>query len=124
MMRKTDPDFKKRENAASLRYHRRHLEFYREYDGKHGWKNHLRKSYGLTMDEFNRMVLDQDGKCYICGKDNGKYKLRVDHNHTTGRLRKLLCNKCNQMLGMADEIPAILEKGANYLRQFGQAIGQ
>ena len=63
---------------------------------------HLKKKYGLTIEQYNQMVQEQESKCKICliVKD----KLEVDHVHdTTKRVRGLLCHNCNTMLGHAKD---------------------
>jgi len=66
--------------------------------------NLLRK-FGITLEQYNKQLTDQDGKCIICGKtpeENGK-RLAVDHNHTTGKNRDLLCNNCNVTIGFIEK---------------------
>jgi hypothetical protein len=67
---------------------------------------YYRKTYGITLDQYNQMELAQDGRCGICG---GVAKiLFVDHCHTTGRVRGLLCIACNSGLGhFRDSIGAL-----------------
>ena len=62
---------------------------------------HLRYRYGITEDDYNKMFNKQRGCCYLCGKHQSKlnYRLCVDHNHLTGKIRKLLCKYCNHRLG-------------------------
>jgi hypothetical protein len=62
---------------------------------------HLRRNYGITQDEYLRMEASQGGRCAICGtEDKGKWQyLHVDHCHATGKVRGLLCVKCNTALG-------------------------
>ncbi len=74
----------------------------------------LRYLYGLTLDQYNAMLAQQQGKCAIC--QSSERKLVVDHHHATGRVRRLLCDLCNTMIGYAREDPAILLAGATYLR--------
>lgn len=66
-----------------------------------------RAKYGITLDQFRHMELLQDGKCAACKQvPRGKgcaAVLNVDHNHATGRVRGLLCNPCNQALGLLGE---------------------
>ena len=50
--------------------------------------------YGISRDEYEAMALNQKGLCAICKERVGD-ALRVDHDHETGKLRELLCNKCN-----------------------------
>jgi hypothetical protein len=73
------------------------------------------RSYGIQVDEFNEMMLDQDGKCYICSGDNGLIALCIDHDHKTGKVRGLLCNRCNRGLGLFQDEPALLIRAVDYL---------
>jgi hypothetical protein len=62
---------------------------------------HLKRSYGLSSSEFNVMLAEQKGKCLICSitaEDYGK-TFHVDHCHTSGKVRGLLCGPCNTKLG-------------------------
>ena len=68
---------------------------------------------GVTRVQWVIMYMDQDGKCYIC-KDQD-CKLQVDHNHETGKIRKLLCNTCNRMVGYHESPNAV--KYLNYLNE-------
>jgi hypothetical protein len=80
----------------------------------------LLANYGLTVDDYERMNLEQDGRCAICGgastrADSGA-GLVVDHDHETGQVRQLLCNLCNTGLGAFRDSPAILLDAIAYLR--------
>ena len=83
-------------------------------------RNHdLLKSFGITLGDYNNMLEYQDGVCAICGDyetDNNAKNLAVDHNHQTGKIRGLLCGKCNKMLGLAKDDKTILQSAINYLR--------
>lgn len=59
------------------------------------------KNFGITEEIYAQMLSDQDGKCAICGgPPDGRWKkLAVDHCHTSGEVRGLLCMVCNTMLG-------------------------
>jgi len=76
----------------------------------------LRFSYGMSVEEYEKMSQDQNGECAICGKS--PKVLRVDHDHVTGKIRKLLCNNCNISIGHAKESPEILRKMIKYLEEF------
>lgn len=85
----------------------------------HGW--HLRNKYNITLVEYQEMLNKQNGKCAICGSDKprGRYKhFAVDHNHTTGELRGLLCSPCNIGIGHLQDSPELLHKAANYLESY------
>lgn len=61
--------------------------------------------YGLTLVEYDAMVIAQGGVCYICGETDRHPNLSVDHNHTTRKVRKLLCEKCNTRVRFAERQP-------------------
>jgi hypothetical protein len=78
------------------------------------------KRYGITVEQYNQMFVDQDGKCSICNNTNTVGKnLGVDHNHETGKVRGLLCHKCNIGLGHFDDNIGKLLKAINYLNLYG-----
>lgn len=81
----------------------------------------LIKSYGLTNDEFDSMLKKQHHKCAICGtKDWGRLSPSIDHDHTTGKVRALLCNRCNRTLGLAGDSTQLLNKMIKYLKKHGK----
>lgn len=73
------------------------------------------RSYGISEDEFDQMMTNQEGKCYICKGDNGSIALCIDHDHLTGKVRGLLCNKCNRGLGLFSDDLVLLKRAMNYL---------
>jgi hypothetical protein len=72
----------------------------------------IKEKYGLSKEEFNEMESEQSGICKICEKDK---PLCVDHCHTSGRVRGLLCRDCNLLLGFAFDNTETLKKAADYL---------
>lgn len=77
------------------------------------------KKYGLSYEDYCSMLSQQAGVCAICGNKETygrKKNLSVDHCHTTGRIRGLLCSSCNIGLGKFKEDTALLEKALEYLR--------
>ena len=78
-------------------------------------KHNLKYRYGITEDDYHKMVNDQQCKCKICGNKPQK-PLYVDHCHQTKVIRGLLCHKCNVALGHMNDDPEQLERAANYLR--------
>ena len=88
-----------------------------------GRKSQLKK-YGLSIEEYQEMLKIQGGVCAICLKAEsvklrGNVKsLSVDHNHTTGDVRKLLCDNCNKAVGLLQDNPIIAKNMANYLMQW------
>lgn len=81
-------------------------------------KNSLRRLYGITLEEYDLMFSNQGGRCAICMKhqDEFKKKLHVDHCHTTGKVRGLLCQKCNQGIGLFNDDKDLLIKASEYLK--------
>jgi hypothetical protein len=77
------------------------------YDPRRTRDAHLRAKYGISIEEYEAMLEAQGGVCAVCGKAESVVKtkagtvseLAVDHNHATGRVRGLLCNKCNLAVG-------------------------
>lgn len=59
-------------------------------------RSHLKRKYNLSVEEYRQMLLMQDGKCAICGRAK---TLHVDHDHSTGKIRGLLCATCNLAIG-------------------------
>lgn len=76
----------------------------------------LRRIYGITAETYWQIYGFQGGTCYICQYAKGKTKrLFVDHDHQTGEVRGLLCNRCNRMLGFARDDPEYFFRAARYL---------
>ena len=106
-------------------YHKLPIEKKRErqqksYDklGKDYFKQYrLTNKYNIDLDTFNEMYTLQKGKCYICEKDITGKEVKVDHNHTTGKVRKLLCHNCNTSLGLLNEDKNLLMKCVDYLKE-------
>lgn len=102
---------RKRQNS------RNHYARYRDYERQRSRKNHLRKKYKITEEDYKSMLAAQSNCCAICGKDQSTStkNMHVDHDHTTGKIRELLCNNCNTLLGFAAEDRDILLKAIEYL---------
>lgn len=89
---------------------------------------HLWRVYGLTTEEYEKRFLDQNGLCACCGRPEarraGRKKrsenvplLHVDHCHTTGRIRGLLCSACNTALGLLEEDPQRIKALLHYVEE-------
>ena len=81
---------------------------------------HLRRKYDISLEEYDQMVELQGDKCALCpatkpgGKhDNGNWF--VDHDHVTGKVRELLCNDCNLVLGIIKDSPEHLGRMITYI---------
>ena len=102
LMLKHDP------NAKS--WAQRNTDRFKEYKLKH--------RFGLSGYEYNSLLEKQNYRCAICGVHSDEYhqNLSVDHCHTTGKIRGLLCSDCNFMLGRAKDNINTLLKGVSYLQ--------
>ena len=88
-------------------------EYAREYARKHGRKYRLRYKYGITPEDYERMYAEQQGCCKICRSRHAK--LLIDHNHETGEVRGLLCQRCNVALGWLGDRQDLAVEAARYL---------
>ena len=77
---------------------------------------HVKKKYGLSESEYRAILAAQGGHCAICPSTD---RLVVEHNHDTGEVRGIVCNRCNTALGMSDDSPTRLLALAQYLLDRG-----
>jgi hypothetical protein len=83
---------------------------------------YYRRTHGISADDFDRMLAEQNGRCAICGRvPEREAAMHVDHDHLDGHVRGLLCIDCNQGIGKLREDPSILLRAVVYLRQRGAA---
>ncbi len=82
-------------------------------------KNYLKSTYGMTVEEYDKLTQAQNNLCAICSlpetTKNGR--LAVDHCHRTGQVRGLLCMRCNTSIGRLNDDPALLRRAAEYLEE-------
>lgn len=83
----------------------------------------LKRKYHLTGEERAEMIEEQQGLCEICGDFFGD-NLCVDHDHTTGRVRAMLCKYCNCGLGFFKDDPALLQVASAYLRSYAVDVDE
>jgi hypothetical protein len=106
---------KEQKRAACAKWHATHREHCRAFNRR--WK--LKREYGISPEDFSRMLAAQNGRCAICRAPtpgaNGAF--RIDHDHATGKVRGLLCHGCNVALGLFKESPRVLDEAAKYLRR-------
>jgi hypothetical protein len=77
---------------------------------------HLRNKFGLTVQQYDRILERQGGVCALCAASpTPGISLHVDHDHGTGDIRGLLCVRCNNALGLFREDPALLKRAARYV---------
>ena len=87
------------------------------WSGLDRWDAIIRREYGITLEEYYKLIEFQGGGCYICGRKqepDGR-KLSIDHDHSNGKVRGVLCYACNKALGLFYDKPERLRKAAEYL---------
>ena len=86
------------------------------------------RKMGVTAEDYNRMFFEQEGCCWICKAKPKTHQgspdalLGVDHDHLTGLIRGLLCQKCNKGLGLFNDDPALLVNAISYLAQNAKEV--
>jgi hypothetical protein len=109
---------RKKAVETTRRWRERNLEVVREKSRI----AHIKRKFGLSAEEYDRMLQEQNGVCAICGmKCKTGFNLAVDHNHDTGKIRGLLCKNCNTALGLLKENPENMLKAIEYLRQHSES---
>ena len=110
---------RKKYNEQQRRYRREHPESYSQYYRKY----QLRSYYGITLEDYDRILSAQNGVCAIChagisNNGNGSRYLNVDHDHKLNVVRGLLCRRCNVLLGYLESDPAWLQAARVYLAKY------
>ncbi len=80
---------------------------------------YLRSAYGITDFEYAKLLEHNDGCCWICGGKSGGKHLAVDHNHRNGRIRGLLCKRCNGVLARMMDDVRLFQRATDYLGHDG-----
>ena len=100
----------------------RKYKWYQTESGKLSSANtKLKRRFGITLEQFNQMYEKQNGKCLICDATESLlgHRLAVDHCHTTGKIRGLLCKSCNVALGGFKDNIENLKRAIEYLKVQG-----
>lgn len=85
------------------------------------YKSTIKMKYGISIEEYDRLLKLQDGKCALCRKPEVRRlrgniaRLSVDHCHVTGKIRGLLCSKCNTAIGLFEDNKELMQKAIEYL---------
>lgn len=121
--RKKDDKYRERTRRNASEYYHKNKEKYGKsnndratkfYEDK-GRNSHYLRKYGITLEEYNIRCNEQNNECLICKQPSEK--LVVDHCHTTGEVRGLLCNKCNVGLGFFEDSHVLLMNAIKYLNK-------
>jgi Recombination endonuclease VII len=100
-------------NTPRTAYHRKYRNSPKAKAAERNRK--LRDSYGITQSDYDDMWIAQGGLCAIC-RLTSKKSLAVDHCHTTGKVRGLLCQNCNIGIGNLKDSVIILESATRYIK--------
>lgn len=113
--RANNPDYVERLNAAGRERYKNNRDRHRN--------DYLRRTFGMTLDEYRVMESAQDGCCAICRQQckSGR-SLAVDHNHETGEVRGLLCGNCNRAIGLLQEDPELFAAAVQYLLSYQDVL--
>jgi hypothetical protein len=80
-------------------------------------RSHLRQKFGISPEQYREIEQAQGGMCRLCGKSPKTRQLAVDHDHTTGSIRGLLCYRCNTGLGALGDDPEGLQRALDYVKE-------
>jgi len=108
-LRANNPEYR----AYVRRYQKEHKERNREHYYNRDRRRRLQSDYGLTPEQYNKILEAQGGLCAICKQSR---KLHVDHCHESGVVRGLLCRSCNTALGKLGDTSSGLMRAVRYLR--------
>lgn len=109
---------KEKVREADRRSKIKNREKIREGNRKRNRLRSFSKLYNITENDYNKMFVEQNGCCAICNMHQSEFKrvLAIDHCHNTGKVRGLLCIKCNMCLGGVNDNIEILQKMIKYLK--------
>jgi hypothetical protein len=103
-------------NASIKRSMEKKPDYYKQMQRN----NRRKRDYGIDNAEYDRMFVEQEGRCAICQTDvpgASRGDFCIDHCHNTGTVRGLLCFNCNVLLGTARDSIEVLEKSIAYLKE-------
>jgi len=96
------------------RYHTKKTT--KEAHSRASLKHYLKKRYDLTVEQYEQMLEDQNHRCAICREPETQgRRLAVDHDHSTGKVRSLLCQSCNTAIGKLKDDPELIRRAAEYV---------
>jgi len=123
--------YREKHNAHQKEYYQRHKEKM-SIINKNYYNNHkkeiikrhreyfLKSLYGLSITEFNNLLLTQNNRCAICKEPldlQNPHSVVIDHDHLTGKIRGILCNKCNLAIGLLRDNPEYTKRATEYLER-------
>ena len=122
-MRAQDPEYRAVRRAQRAVYRAAHRAEHNERERRRYWNDPDRmrekrraRIYGMSRAEYQALLQRQRGACAICKRAFDREPC-VDHCHATGKVRGLLCRKCNMGLGLYDENPDVIRAALAYIEQ-------
>lgn len=109
-------DNKEHVKECSRKWREEHKGYYAtwyENNKEHRKEYFLKRTYNLTMEEYNQLLENQNNKCRIC--DENLRRPHVDHDHSNGKIRGILCHTCNSGLGLLRDSRELLCNAITYL---------
>lgn len=103
--------FRKGEDSPAYKHGRSHTK---EYDTE----RHMKRAYGIDFEGYSYLIEKHNGVCAICRKsppNHYKKRLCIDHCHTTGKIRGLLCDDCNTAIGLLQDSTELMSNAIHYL---------
>jgi hypothetical protein len=98
---------------------------WRKANKNHSENYDLLRNYGITAEQKQQMIEQQNNSCAICqNKFKDKKSAHVDHCHTTGKVRSILCSGCNTGLGLFKESQMYLKSALLYLKKYNSKSGE
>jgi hypothetical protein len=83
---------------------------------------HLKQTYGISYEDYEKILASQGGRCAICGGGTSKRHFAVDHNHKNGNVRGLLCARCNTGLARFMDNIGNLRRAVRYMKLDGETV--
>jgi hypothetical protein len=117
----SDPEYRilqnKKHQESNMRNKEKINQKRREYRKTVDYKRYvLKKKYNLSYEEYQKKINEQGGKCPICNEI--LITMTTDHNHTTGKVRGILCTSCNLQLGWIEKKPYLIKPMIEYLKKW------
>jgi hypothetical protein len=122
---------KKFSTQTRAEIHKRWLDKNHDERIIHARRWHLKNKFGITLEDYDKLLAKQNSKCAICGLVNGvkpdsrgrvTQLLHIDHCHKTNKVRGLLCRQCNVGLGSFRDSPQLLLQASEYLTKLQNAV--
>lgn len=124
---KANPEKRAVYNARAQEKRRHDIERHRESERK-AYRVRFYKQLGITQEDYEKMFFQQEGRCWICLAGPATHKtspdklLIVDHDHETGEVRGLLCQKCNKALGLFRDDLGLVVRAVDYLVKHAKEV--